>query len=233
MSKRAQIQERRKKQRQRQMMITGLAVVGAVLILAALIIWQNVAPVTDIVIPEPINHPFASGTHMGDPNAPVVIEEYSDYLCSFCKRFVDETEPSIIQDYIAEGLVYFVYHNFPLGPESIGPAEASLCAADQGMFWEYHDILFANQLGHDARAYSDRRLVAYADAIGLDLEQFEACAADNDFRDQLEQDQLAATNLGVTSTPTFFINGKMVEGAQPYSVFQAEIEAALAFIGGS
>jgi protein-disulfide isomerase len=233
MSKRAQIRERRKKQRQRQMMITGLAVIGAVLILAAIIIWQNVASVADIIIPDPIDHPLASGTHMGDPNAPVVIEEYSDYLCSFCKRFVDETEPSLIQEYISQGLVYFVYHNFPLGPDSLAPSEASLCAADQGMFWEYHDILFANQQGHDPRAYSTRRLEAYAEAIGLDVEQFNACTADNRFRDQVAESQLAGSNAGVNSTPTFFINGKMLEGAQPFSVFQAEIEAALAFIGGS
>ena len=214
-------------------MITGLAVIGAVLIVAAIIIWQNAATVADIVIPDPINHPLASGTHMGDPNAPVVIEEYSDYLCSFCKRFVDETEPSIIQEYIAEGLVYFVYHNFPLGPDSFAPAEASLCAADQGMFWEYHDILFANQLGHDPRAYSNTRLEAYADAIGLDMEQFNACTADNRHRAQIEQGQLAGSNAGVNSTPTFFINGKMIEGARPFEVFQAEIEAALAISGGS
>lgn len=233
MSKKEQIRERRKKQRQRQFLITGLAIVGGVLILAGIMIWQNAASLSDLIIPDPIAHPMASGTHMGDPNAPVVIEEYSDYLCSFCKRFVDETEPSIIREFIADGLVYFVYHNFPLGPDSIAPAEASLCAADQGMFWEYHDILFANQLGHDPRAYSDRRLEAYAEAIGLDLEQFNSCTADRTFRVQVEQSQLEGIEAGVSSTPTFFINGKMIEGAQPFSVFQSEIEAALAFMGGS
>ena len=233
MSKKEKIRERRKKQRQRQFLITGLAIAGGVLIVAAIVIWQNAASISDIIIPDPVNHPMANSTSMGDPNAPVVIEEYSDYLCSFCKRFVDETEPSLIENYIAQGLVYFIYHNFPLGPDSYTPAEASLCAADQGKFWEYHDILFANQLGHDPRAYSDRRLVAYADAIGLDLDQFEACTAENDFRAQIQADQVEATNLGVSSTPTFFINGKMLEGAQPYSVFQSEIDAALATLGGS
>lgn len=233
MSKRVQIRERRKKQRQRQFLITGLAIIGAILIVAAIIIWQNAASVADIIIPGPITHPMADGTSMGDPNAPVVIMEYSDYLCSFCKRFVDETEPDLIQEYIAEGLVYFVYTNFPLGPDSFAPAEASLCAADQGKFWEYHDILFANQLGHDPRAYSDGRLEAYAEAIDLDLEQFNSCTSDRTFRSQIEQGQLTGTNAGVNSTPTFFINGKKLEGAQPFGVFQQEINSALAVSGGS
>jgi protein-disulfide isomerase len=233
MSKREQIRDRRRKQRQRQFLITGLAITGIVLILVAIIIWQNTGPLGDVIIPEPINHPLADGTRMGDPSAPVVIEEYSDYLCSFCKRHVDETEPSLIQDYIETGLVYFIYHTFPLSADSYSPSEASLCAADQGKFWEYHDLLFANQLGHDPSAYSSRRLRAYAEAVPLDLDTFNACISQGKYSTQVEQSRIEGQNLGVSSTPTFFINGKMIEGAQPFGVFQNEIEAALAAVGGS
>lgn len=233
MSKRDQIRERRKKQRQRQLLITGLAIIGAILMVAAIVIWQNAGPLGDIIIPDPVAHPMADGTRMGDPNAPVLIEEYSDYLCTFCKQFVEETEPELIREYIATGLVYFIFHHFPLGPTSIAPSEASMCAADQGKFWEYHDILFANQAGHDPEAYSDRRLETYAEIIGLNLDQFNTCTSDRVYRDQVQRTQQIGVDLGVNSTPTFFINGKRIDGALPYSVFQQEIEAALVAAGGS
>ncbi len=233
MSKRAQIRERRRKQRQRQLLIMVSAVVGAVLIVAAIIIWQNFAPVGDIVSPEQIDHPMANRTSMGDPNAPVVIEEYSDYLCTFCQQFTQETEPQIIQQYISTGQVYFIYRNFIRTPDSEAPAGASLCAADQGMFWEYHDILFANQSGHGPEAYTARRLEAYADTIGLNLTQFNECVGSKQYQEELQAFHVQAVNLGVDSTPTFFINGKMIPGALPFAAFQQEIEAALATVGGS
>ncbi len=233
MSKRAQIRERRRKQRQRQLLIMVSAVVGAVLIVAAIIIWQNFAPVGDIVIPEPIDHPMANGTSMGDPNAPVIIEEYSDYLCTYCQQFTQETEPQIIQQYISTGQVYFIYRNFIRTPDSEAPSGASLCAADQGMFWEYHDILFANQSGHGSQAYTPRRLEAYADTIGLNLSQFNECVESKKYQEELQTFHIQAVNLGVESTPTFFISGKMIPGALPFAAFQQEIEAALATVGGS
>lgn len=232
MAKKTQIKERRRKQRQRQQLISGLVVIGAALIVTALLIWDSVRPIGDIIIPDPIDHPMAAGTGMGDPNAPVVIEEYSDYLCTFCQLFVEETEPALIREYIDTGQVYFIYRNLPLGQSSIAPAEASLCAAEQGMFWEYHDILFANQAGHDPKAYSDRRLEAYAEVVGLDVEQFNACTSEQRYADQVQQSQVDANNAGVSSTPTFFINGKILEGAQPYSIFQQEIDTALIASGG-
>lgn len=233
MSKKEQIRERRRKQRQRQFLVTGIAIAGTALVLVAIIIWQNAGPLGKVTIPEPVNHPMADGTSMGNPSAPVVIEEYSDYLCSFCKQFVDETEPSLIEEYIETGLVYFIYYTYPRLPDSYSPSEASWCAADQGKFWEFHDVLFANQLGHDPRAYSSRQLEAYAEAVSLDLELFNACTSEGKYTDQVEQIGIQGQNAGVISTPTFFINGKIFEGARPFSEFQREIEAALAAAGGS
>jgi protein-disulfide isomerase len=233
MSKREQIRERRKKQRQRQLMITVLAIIGAILIVAAIIIWQNTGLIGDIIIPDPGDHPMTDGTRMGDPNAPVVIEEFSDFLCPACQFFAENIEPDLIQEYVANGLVYFKYNNFALGPESFDPAEASLCAAEQGEFWTYHDILFANQAGRDARAFSAKRLEAYAEAAGLDVELFKSCTSDNRYLDQIQQIQNAAQVAGVNSTPTFFINGKMIVGVLSYPEFQQEINAAMAAAGGS
>jgi protein-disulfide isomerase len=101
------------------------------------------------------------------------------------------------------------------------------------MFWEYHDILFANQSGHGPEAYTARRLEAYADTIGLNLTQFNECVGSKQYQEELQAFHVQAVNLGVDSTPTFFINGKMIPGALPFAAFQQEIEAALATVGGS
>ncbi|MCK5645806.1 MAG: DsbA family protein [Anaerolineales bacterium] len=233
MAKKSQIKERRRKQRQRQQLITGLVVIGAALIVTAILIWDSVRPIGDIIIPDPIDHPLAAGTGMGDPNAPVVIEEYSDYLCTFCQLFVEQTEPLIIQEYVATGKVYFIYRNYIRVADSEGPAGASLCAAEQDMFWEYHDILFANQSGHGSQAYTPRRLEAYADSIGLNLTQFNECVDNKEYQEELQKYHVQGVERGLESTPVFFINGKMIEGARSFDVFQQEIEAALAFIGES
>lgn len=233
MEKKAKIRERRRKQRQKQQIITGLVVIGAALIVTAILIWPSVRSIGEIIIPDPIDHPMAAGTSMGDPNAPVVIEEYSDYLCTFCQRFVEQTEPRIIQEYVSTGKVYFIYRNFIRVSDSEGPAGASLCAAEQDMFWEYHDILFANQSGHSPQAYTPRRLEAYAETIGLNLTQFNECVDNKEYQEELQKYHVLGVERGLESTPTFFINGKMIEGALSFEVFQQEIEAALILMGGS
>jgi protein-disulfide isomerase len=232
MSKRAQIREKRRKARQRQRLITILVISGAALIVAAILIWPSIRPIGEFVIPDPLDHPMADGLAMGDPDAPVVIEEYSDFLCTFCQQFASQTEPRLIEEYIATGEVYFVYKPYPLGQDSFTPLEASLCAAEQNKFWEYHDILFANQEGHNAQAYSSRRLEAYADAVGLDVGEFSSCLSSNRFTGDIQASQIEGVNKGVSSTPTFFLNGKMIEGAQPFSFFQTEIDAELAAAEG-
>jgi protein-disulfide isomerase len=231
MSKRSKIREKRRKARQRQRLITILVISGAALVLTAILIWPSVRPIGEIVIPDPVDHPMADGVAMGDPNAPVVIEEYSDFLCTFCQRFVIETEPQLIEEYISTGKVYFIYKPYPLGQESFAPSEASLCAAEQDMFWEYHDIVFANQDGHNASAYSPRRLEAFAETLNLDLDQFNECTSSNRYREDVEASQIEAVNAGISSTPSFLINGRLIEGAQAFQVFQAEIDAELEALG--
>ncbi len=128
---------------------------------------------------------------------------------------------------------FLIYRNYIRTPDSEAPSGASLCAADQGLFWEYHDILFANQSGHGSQAYTPRRLEAYAETIGLNLSQFNECVESKQYQEELQTFHVQAVNLGVQSTPTFFINGKMIEGTRSFSVFQQEIDAALAAVEGS
>ena len=102
-------------------------------------------------------------------------------------------------------------------------AEAAECANAQGAFWPYHDILFANQTGRSDQ-YSDRRLLAFADELNLDGEEFRSCLSSGYSRDVVQEDADLAAEMGVEATPSVFINGDKVEGAQPFEVYQEMIE---------
>ncbi len=233
MSKRAAFRERRRRERKRRNLILISIVAGIALVVAALLILPNLRPVGDVVVPDPKPRPMAEGTAMGDPNAPVRIDEYSDFQCPYCRRFHEQTLNQIAEEYVATGKVYFVFHNFPfIGQESLDAASASMCAAEQGRFWEYADVLFANQTGENVGAFSRRRLEAFAAAIGLDTEAFNQCFSEDRFKEQVQEDYLSGVNSQVRSTPSFLVNGKLLTGALPFAEFQAEIEAALAASGG-
>ena len=241
---RQSIKERREEKRRRQRLSVLLAVSGIALLLIGLAfvptLWEQLQPVGEIVIPESQPRPMTDFNTVGDPDAPVVIVEFSDFQCPYCKLFADETEPLIIQNHVENGEVYFVYRS--LGnfisdnvrrsqTESRDSAEAAYCAGDQGKFWEYKDIVYANWQGEDVGSFTPKRLVAFAEALNLDIDQFQDCFDGAKYRDQVMQDQIDGANAGINSTPSFLINGKLVVGAQPYSVFQQEIQDALAASG--
>ncbi len=183
----------------------------------------------NIVMPPARQHPQANGNKMGDPNAPVKIVEYADFQCPYCEHYWRDTEPQIIQNYVATGKVYYEYRSVGgfIGPESEAAAAAAYCAGDQGKFWEYHDILFANWTGENIGDFSQTRLQDFASALGLNLDQFKVCLNNGNYTNQVKQDVTDAQAAGVRATPSFFINNKLMEGAQPYEAFQSEIEAAL------
>lgn len=140
-----------------------------------------------------------------------------------------ETEPKIIADYIASGKVRLIYrHLVQLGAGSQVSAEASECAGEQGKFWQMHNKLYAEQSrlynqGSEAAA----TYAAIAQEIGLDGGKLQSCIEQGTFRAQVEKDYAAAQAEGVSQRPVFDINGTRLIGAQPYSQFQAAIEAAL------
>jgi len=183
----------------------------------------------DILTPDPMRYPNADANSIGDPDAPVKIIVYSDFQCVYCMQYWDETELKIIEFYVQTGKAYYEYRSFGdfLGPESAAAAEAAYCAGDQGKFWEYHDILFINWTGEGSGDFSPDRLEQYADGISLDVKDFSKCLADGTYKSWIERDVANAQADGVRATPSFLINGKLVEGAQPFNVFQNEIEAAL------
>lgn len=162
---------------------------------------------------------------MGNPDAPVEIIEFSDYQCPFCARFFEQTLPQLEQNYIDAGKVKLIYRDFPLSfhQDAQKAAEAAECAGDQGKYWEMHDRIFGNQqsIGVDS-------LKQYAQQIGLDTGQFNSCLDSGKYAEEVQKDFSDGQAAGVSGTPTFFINGVKVVGAQPYSVFEQAIEQMLA-----
>lgn len=167
--------------------------------------------------------------YLGPEDAPVVIVEFSDFLCPFCGRHNEETFPLLIEDY--DGLIRYVYRDFPSvgGQNAVESAMAAHCADDQGAFWEYHDLLFEDQ---DALRVNDigelqTVLTEYAVALELDREEFTTCLESDKYLPDIIQDASEGQKNGVTGTPGFFINGSFLSGAQPYDVFQSIIDAEL------
>jgi protein-disulfide isomerase len=233
MSKRQELREKRAQQErtQRILIIVGVAVIAIAIALFLILppIIEASKPVGDIAEHPLMNRPQVKFNGMGDPNAPVKIIEYSDFQCPYCGKFTIDTEQQLIDAYIATGKVYFEYHSFGefIGPESKRSAEAAYCAGDQNKFWEMHDIIFANHTGENVGDFTDKRLTAFANKLGLEMGAFNDCFTSGKYAEQVKQDGLDGRKAGVQATPSFTINGKLFEGAQPFAGFQTEIEALL------
>jgi protein-disulfide isomerase len=161
---------------------------------------------------------------IGPADAPITIIEFSDFQCPYCRKWYDETYQKLLQTYPDK--VRFVYRDFPLTsihPEAQPAAEAAQCANEQGVYWKYYDKLFSNESELGTETYKK-----YAAELGLDTARFDKCLADRTYQKEVEADLEYASNLGVNSTPTFFINGIAVVGAQPFEVFQYIIDKELA-----
>ena len=166
---------------------------------------------------------------VGDKNAPVTMVEFSDFQCPFCGRFFQTVEPALLKDYVETGKVTFVYkHSAFLGPESVWAAQAAECAADQEKFWAYHDLLFARQAGENQGAFTKDKLLSFAQELNLDMARFEPCLQNDETLGRVQADTQEGEQAGVSGTPTFYINGQPLVGAQPYQEFQAVLEQLLA-----
>ncbi len=166
----------------------------------------------------------AGNPAIGPEDAPVTIIEFSDYQCPYCKSWYDSVHTRLMADY--DGRIRFVYRDLPLStihPEAQSAAEAANCAGAQDAYWQYHDALFDAKYGLGAQAYSQ-----YATELGLDVAAFDTCVAERRYQSEVNDDTAIGLNLGLTGTPTFFINGLKLVGAQPYEVFQQIIDKELA-----
>jgi len=159
---------------------------------------------------------------LGPASAPVQIVEFSDFQCPYCAH-VAPTLKQLLSKYGAQ--VRVVYKDFPLPdhPDAFPAAEAAQCAREQGKFWEYHDLLFANQ-----RALGRNDLKRYAAGLKLDTAKFNACLDEERTKYLVQGDLDESQRYGVSSTPTLFINGRLLMGAQPLAAFQEIIDEELA-----
>ena len=171
--------------------------------------------------------------YLGDENAPITLIEFGDYQCHFCNKFFHETETVIVKNYVETGKVKILFKDFTIiGPDSIGAAQATHCAKDQGKYWEYHDELYNNYTGENDGWASSENLVVFAQNIGLDIDEFTQCMTTGKYRQLVEASSNDARSLGVTGTPAFFVIGPdnqvtRISGAQPYEVFLNLFESEL------
>ena len=215
-SKRQERRERMQRQQRRQRLITiGLITLGAALVVLA-VIWPQLRPVGEIIPMTPATWPNADGLSLGDPNAPATIDVFEDFQCPACRNFTENTEPLIVQNLVATGKARYVFHNYPFiddqsaRKESDQAANAAMCASEQNKFWDMHSILFANWSGENMGAFNDRRLQAMAESIGLDTDAFNSCFNANKYEAEIQADLQLGQEMGVSGTPSIFVNGSPV-----------------------
>src|SRR5690606_11466860 len=225
----------RRKERRARLLSIGLISLG-VLFLAFLFLWPTLRPLGDVLPGREMTYPNQDFNAVGNPDAPIKIEEYADFQCPHCGSFFRNTEELLLNNYVANGTVYFVFKAVDyLGAASGLAAEAAYCAGDQNKFWEMQSIIFTNQ---GLEALSDRRLAAFAEKVGLDMDAYNECYDSDKYADLVKQNVQDALADGAEATPSFIVtyevNGetktKTIQGAQPYDAFVQEIEAIVAEI---
>ena len=160
----------------------------------------------------------------GDVNAPVTIIEFTDYECPFCSRHYTSTMPQLQKEYIDTGKVKYVVRDFPLGfhTQAQKSAEAAECAGEQGKYFEMHDKLFDNGVQGGVSSFKQ-----FAGQIGLNQGDFDSCLDSDKMASEVQKDSQDGQKYGVQGTPAFFINGRLISGAQPFSAFKQAIDAEL------
>lgn len=226
----------RARKRRNQLILIGGVVLAAVAAVALLInLGPKPIPVTAgaFVTPAAQTWPQASGKAMGPANAKVVVQEFADFQCPYCRQFHDNVLSQIISQDVATGKIRFEYHHFIVidqnvgGNESRRAAEASECANDQGRFWDYFNMLFTNQGTEGSGAFADNRLKAFAATLGLNTTQFNSCLDSGKDAQKVTADEALAGSHNLQGTPSILVNGTLVQNPLDASAVQAAIDAAL------
>jgi protein-disulfide isomerase len=167
--------------------------------------------------------PTENAYALGPADAPITIVEFSDYQCPFCRRWHAEVYEPLLDAY--PGKIRLVYRHLPLTsihPDALSAAEAAMCAGEQDAYWPYHEKLFSSE------SLGNNTYIQYAQNLQLNMTTFKACLTDHKYQQAVQADSDFAINLGIRSTPTFFINGLAIVGAQPLDVFKQVIDKELA-----
>jgi protein-disulfide isomerase len=241
-SKREAIKAQRTKKKRRQRINTILWVGGFIVLLILVLIsptiYNSLKPAGSFIRITPEAHTLENGKAIGDPNAKVTIQVYEDFQCPNCKIYVDSNETQLLNSsYITNGQVYYVFMQFPfldansITKESQQAANASMCAMEQGQFWEYHDMLFANQGAvENGGAFNDKRLQAFAESLGLNMTEFNQCFNADKYSAQIEADYQEGIAAGINGSPTVVVNGQILTpGFVPtYDEIKSAIDTILA-----
>ncbi|MFL5762177.1 MAG: DsbA family protein [Thermomicrobiales bacterium] len=168
-----------------------------------------------------------SGRALGDSAAPVTVVEYGDYQCPGCGYFARELEGQLVRDYVETGKVHFEFRDYAfIGNESKAAAEAAACAADQDVFWQFHATLYRSQMGENMGGFGQKRMKAMASGLGMDGDRFAKCVNQQSHADDVDRMRAEARTKGVTGTPSFVVNGVLIEYAG-YESLRVAIDAAL------
>jgi protein-disulfide isomerase len=203
-------------------LIIGVVVV-AVIVVAAFVILGQGSGATSAQPGE-----VSQDKSIGSPNAPVVVVEYADFQCPYCKQFAVGPEQQLRKEYVDSGKVRFAFRHMAfIGTESVWAAEATECANEQERFWDYQDRLYQEQGAENSGTFSQENLKRFAADLKLDTQKFNECLDTNKYQAKIDQDMAEAQRLGVSSTPTLFVNGQLIRNGSDYPVLQAAVEAAL------
>jgi protein-disulfide isomerase len=173
--------------------------------------------------------------HLGSMSAPVTIIDFSDFQCYLCARYFKNTEPKINETYIQTGKANLVFKHLPnRGTDSMGAAIAAQCTDDQGMFWQFHNLLYNNQRSIDSGWVNKDNLKKFASKIGgLNIEKFNSCVDTQKYKSFVERDIAFAASFGFHDTPNFVVvnsdgsNAEIINGAQPFAAFKALVDKRL------
>jgi protein-disulfide isomerase len=171
---------------------------------------------------KPVDVDTSGSPAQGPADAKVTMVEFVDFECPFCGRYAHDTLPRIRREY--GDRIRYVSRQFPLEihPDAPAAARAAVCAQEQGRYWQLHDLLFAHQ-----DALGRRDLVRYAQQAGIDAAPFASCLRSDAAEALVQHDLADGRRYGVTGTPAFFVDGRLISGAQPYEQFKAALDAAL------
>ncbi|MBP9718580.1 DsbA family protein [Candidatus Gracilibacteria bacterium] len=167
----------------------------------------------------------------GEANAPITMVEFSDFQCPYCSKYYDLVMPQITENYINTGKVRLIFRDFPLTelhPQAVTASHVADCALAQDKFQAMHDMLFAKQKEWSGNEKGMEVFQSFAKKLGMNVKDYDKCMEDQVYLDEIKNDLVFGVSAGVNSTPSFFINGKLVEGALPYEnffklIFEAEL----------
>ncbi len=212
----------------------GLWLIGASVVIVALVVGFIVfnenrvksAPVAQPDVPAE----WISGRNLGSPDAPVVVRLFEDFLCPTCQSFATTVKPALVEQYVKPGTVRLEYNYFPLQQHEPGATMTALaaeCAVDQGYFWPYHDKVFQMASVDQQTAVQFDDLVGYAQAMGLNTDQFRSCLSSQQHKDIIAASLSEANQLNLPGTPSIFVNGQLVSDSS-LATLKTAIDAAAA-----